>query len=99
MARRLEGTELEAALKSLPEWRLRDGKLTRTWRFADFAEAFSFMTACALRIHALDHHPEWSNVYSTVNVELVTHDAQGVTAKDAELAGIMEGLAARFGPR
>ena len=99
MSRRLEGTELEAALKGLPAWALRDGKLTRTWRFADFAEAFSFMTACALRIHALDHHPEWSNVYSTVNVELVTHDAQGVTAKDAELAGIMEGLAARFGPR
>lgn len=99
MARRLEGTELEAALNSLPGWELREGKLTRTWRFADFAEAFSFMTACALRIHALDHHPEWSNVYSTVRVELVTHDAQGVTAKDAELAGIMEALAARFGPR
>lgn len=96
--RRLEATELEAAVRALPGWTLRDGKLTRTWKFADFAEAFSFMSACALRIHALDHHPEWSNVYATVNVELVTHDAQGVTAKDAELAGIMEALAARFRP-
>lgn len=96
--RRLEATELQAALQALPGWALREGKLTRTWKFADFAEAFSFMNACALRIHALDHHPEWSNVYATVNVELVTHDAQGVTAKDAELAGIMEALAARFRP-
>ena len=96
MARRLDSTELEAALARLDRWELRDGKLTRTWRFADFADAFAFMTACALRIHALDHHPEWSNVYSTVTCALVTHDAQGVTAKDVELAGIMEGIAGRF---
>src|SRR6267143_1410423 len=73
------------------------GKLARTYRFKDFADAFAFMTACALRIQALDHHPEWSNVYSTVKVELVTHDAGGITARDVELAGIMEGVAGRFG--
>ena len=48
------------------------------------------------RIHALDHHPEWSNVYSTVKVELVTHDAKGITAKDVELASVMEAIAERF---
>jgi len=96
MPARLDPGPLAAALEKLPGWEVRDGKLARTYRFRDFADAFAFMTACALRIHALDHHPEWSNVYSTVRVELVTHDAQGITARDAELAGVMEAIAARF---
>jgi len=96
MPARLDPGPLAAALEKLPGWEVRDGKLARTYRFRDFADAFAFMTACALRIHALDHHPEWSNDYSTVRVELVTHDAQGITARDAELAGVMEAIAARF---
>lgn len=96
MAKRLEAEELERAVAGLPGWRVRDGKLSRTYHFGDFAEAFAFMSACALRIHALDHHPEWSNVYSTVRVELVTHDANGITPRDVELAGVMEKIAARF---
>jgi 4a-hydroxytetrahydrobiopterin dehydratase len=96
MATKLDDTELKAALQKLPGWEVRDGKLARTYKFKDFGDAFAFMTACALRIHALDHHPEWSNVYSTVEVELVTHDAKGITARDAELAGVMEGIARRF---
>ena len=96
MARKLEAEELGTAMKRLPGWEVRDGKLARTYRFKDFADAFAFMAACALRIHALDHHPEWSNVYSTVNVLLVTHDAKGITAKDVELAGVMESIAGRF---
>lgn len=96
MAGKLEPGELGAALERLPGWEVRDGKLARTFRFRDFGDAFAFMAACALRIHALDHHPEWSNVYSTVKVELVTHDAKGITAKDVELAGVMESIAGRF---
>jgi 4a-hydroxytetrahydrobiopterin dehydratase len=96
MARKLETEELGAALKRLPGWEVRDGKLARTFRFRDFGDAFAFMAACALRIHALDHHPEWSNVYSTVKVELVTHDAGGITEKDVELASLMESIAGRF---
>ena len=96
MATRLDPQQLAVALEKLPGWEVRDGKLVRTYRFRDFADAFAFMGACALRIHALDHHPEWSNVYSTVRVELVTHDAKGITARDAELAGVMESIAARF---
>ncbi len=96
MRKPLEATELQAALQRLPEWRVVDGKLTREFRFKDFADAFAFMSTCALRIHALDHHPEWSNVYSNVRVQLVTHDAGGITARDAELAGVMEEIAARF---
>ena len=96
MATRLDEKQLAAALAKLPGWEVRDGKLARVYRFKDFGDAFAFMCACALRIHALDHHPEWSNVYSTVKVELVTHDANGITARDAELAGVMESIAKRF---
>jgi len=96
MARKLGPDELTTALTRLPGWELRDDKLTRTYHFRDFGDAFAFMAACALRIHALDHHPEWSNVYSTVKVELVTHDAHGITARDVELASVMEGIAGRF---
>jgi len=96
MPTRLDASQLAAALEKLPGWEVREGKLARVFKFRDFGDAFAFMCACALRIHAMDHHPEWSNVYSTVKVELVTHDAKGITGKDAELAGVMEGIAARF---
>ena len=96
MARKLEPTELDTALTRLAGWEVRDGKLTRTYRFRDFGDAFGFMATCALRIHALDHHPEWSNVYATVKVDLVTHDAHGITARDVELASVMESIAGRF---
>jgi 4a-hydroxytetrahydrobiopterin dehydratase len=96
MRTKLEPTELGAAMTKLPGWDIADGKLRRTYRFRDFADAFAFMTACALRIQVLDHHPEWSNVYSTVKVDLVTHDAGGITERDVELARIMEETAKRF---
>lgn len=96
MRKALEKTELDAALQRLPEWKIVDGRLSREFRFRDFADAFAFMSACALRIHALDHHPEWSNVYASVKVQLVTHDAGGITTRDVELASVMEEMAARF---
>lgn len=92
-AARLTDAEIAATLARLPEWRHEDGALRRTYRFPDFVRAYAFMTACALRIQELDHHPEWSNVYGTVEVRLVTHDAGGITARDAELAARMEALA------
>ena len=93
---KLTDTELEQALEALPGWSLEGGKLLRVYRFRDFVEAFAFMTAAALRVQEMDHHPEWSNVYGTVRVELVTHDCGGVTARDAELAGKLEAIAARW---
>jgi 4a-hydroxytetrahydrobiopterin dehydratase len=96
MRKALEQTDLDAAMQRLPEWQIVDGKMSREFRFRDFADAFAFMSACALKIHALDHHPEWSNVYSTVKVALVTHDAGGITTRDVELAGLMEETASRF---
>jgi len=77
----------------LPGWSLAGGKLHRAFRFPDFARAFAFMSAAALHAEKLDHHPEWSNVYDRVTVDLVTHDAQGVTELDFELAGRMSRLA------
>ena len=63
------------------------------FKFANFVEAFAFMTAVAMHCERLDHHPEWSNVYSTVNVRLTTHDQNGITRLDVALADVMEELA------
>jgi 4a-hydroxytetrahydrobiopterin dehydratase len=85
--------DLERALDSLAGWRLDGGKLFREFRFADFGEAFGFMTRSALVAEKLDHHPEWSNVYATVRVHLTTHDAGGLTELDLELARAMDAIA------
>lgn len=84
---------LHAALASLPGWQVRGGKLWREFRFADFAQAFAFMTRVAALAERLHHHPDWSNAYNRVTVELVTHDAGGLTALDIELARQMSALA------
>jgi len=89
----LAPTELDAAIGDLPDWSLVNDKLHAEFRFADFAEAFGFMAAVATEAARLDHHPEWSNVYSQVDVDLVTHDAGGITSLDVHLAGRMSALA------
>jgi 4a-hydroxytetrahydrobiopterin dehydratase len=88
--------QLAAAVDELPGWSLVDAKLHAEFRFADFATAFGFMSAVATEAARLDHHPEWSNVYSRVVVDLVTHDADGVTELDVQLAGRMTELARGF---
>ena len=93
---KLAAPEVRAALAGLSGWELADGKLHREYRFADFAHAFGFMAASAVMIEAMGHHPEWSNVYNRVTVDLVTHDAGGVTAKDLELARKLEGVARKL---
>jgi 4a-hydroxytetrahydrobiopterin dehydratase len=90
---RLDGEALDEAVAGLPGWSLRDGKLHREFRFADFVAAFGFMTRVALVAEAMDHHPEWSNVYSRVSVDLTTHDAGGITTRDVALARRMDELA------
>lgn len=84
----LTEAERADALRDLPGWSLVDGRdaMQRTYRLGNFIEAFSFMTACALEAEKADHHPEWSNVYRTVDVLLTTHDAGGLTGKDLALA-------------
>ena len=89
MAReKLTDAAIEQALATLPGWALAgDGlSISRTFVFKNFSEAFGFMTRAALAAEKLDHHPEWSNVYKTVEVKLNTHDAGGLTELDFELA-------------
>ena len=92
----LSQAELERALAELPGWSVQNGKLHREYRFPDFPHAFGFMAASAPAIEKMDHHPEWSNVYNRVTVDLITHDAGGITALDEQLARLLEGLARRL---
>ena len=93
---RLTAAEISAALAALPGWTLRDGKLHRDYVFADFVHAFGFMATAALAIEARQHHPEWRNSWNRVSIDLTTHDAGGVTARDTELAHLLESLATRL---
>lgn len=95
----LSGHELADAVASLPGWEVRDGRLHRELRFADFSRAFGFMAAAAVVAQGMDHHPDWSNSYATVVVDLTTHDAGAITALDVELARRMSELAAGLGAR
>jgi 4a-hydroxytetrahydrobiopterin dehydratase len=90
---KLSDAAIRAALADLPGWTLADGKLHREYRFPDFVAAFGFMTRAALVAEKLDHHPDWQNVYGRVVVDLWTHDAGGITARDVALARRMDELA------
>ena len=86
--------QIQYALQELPGWSVLEGKLHREFRFRGFPEAFAFMTRVALEAHALDHHPEWSNVYNRVTIDLVTHAAGNtITERDVVLAKVIDGLA------
>jgi 4a-hydroxytetrahydrobiopterin dehydratase len=89
----LTSTEIEALAETLPTWGLVEGKLQRTFRFADFSEAFGFMVRVALAAETLGHHPEWSNVWNRVTIALTTHDLGGLSSLDVELARRIEALA------
>ncbi|TGY88855.1 4a-hydroxytetrahydrobiopterin dehydratase [Marinicauda algicola] len=84
-----------AVLGELHGWTAVDGRdaIRKEFSFADFNEAFGFMARVALKADKMDHHPEWSNVYSKVDVTLTTHDADGVTELDRELARFMDKVA------
>ena len=89
---RLTDAERHAALARLPAWTLRgDGlAIERSLRFADFGEAFGFMTRVALAAEKADHHPEWSNVWNRVEIALTTHDAGGLSQRDIALAEVID---------
>jgi 4a-hydroxytetrahydrobiopterin dehydratase len=99
MAERLSAEARKAALKTLSGWTEvpdRDA-IARTFTFRDFNEAFGFMARVALVAEKNDHHPEWRNVYKTVEVVLSTHDAGGVTTNDIQLAEAMNAIARQLG--
>ena len=91
--------DLKQALKRLPDWSLAKDReaIVRKFQFVDFDAAFAFMTRTALLAAKMDHHPEWSNVYNKVDVLLATHDDNGVSQKDIDLATAMDGYAAMGG--
>jgi 4a-hydroxytetrahydrobiopterin dehydratase len=95
MAEKLSGDARKSALARVKSWREVTGRdaITRKFVFKDFSEAFGFMARAALVAEKLDHHPEWSNVYKTVEVTLSTHDAGGLTELDVKLAEAMDKLA------
>ncbi|MGC3963908.1 MAG: 4a-hydroxytetrahydrobiopterin dehydratase [Rhodocyclaceae bacterium] len=92
---KLTSEELAEALVTLPEWRGVPGReaIQRSFRFKDFNAAFAFMARVAMMAEKLDHHPEWSNVYNRVDILLSTHDANGITALDVELARFCDKVA------
>ena len=83
--------------EQLPAWTLKEGKLHRELRFADFSEAFGFMTRVALAAEQLNHHPEWSNVWNRVVINLTTHDCGGLSHLALELAQRIDALAGQLG--
>jgi 4a-hydroxytetrahydrobiopterin dehydratase len=93
MSAKLDDAAVREALGDLAGWSLEAGKLHREYRFPDFVAAFGFMSSVALVAESMDHHPEWSNVYGRVVVDLTTHDAGGITEKDLALARRMDALA------
>ena len=92
MAKKMTAAEIEQALTGLKGWQKSKGRdaIEKSYRFKDFKQAFAFMTRVALKAEQMNHHPEWFNVYSTVQVTLATHDAGGVTEKDVKLAEYCE---------
>src|SRR6202048_1664419 len=99
MAERLSAEARESALQGLSGWPETPGReaIARNFTFKDFNEAFGFMCRAALVAEKNDHHPEWRNVYKTVEVVLATHDAGGVTGLDIDLAKAMNTIARQFG--
>ena len=91
---KLTDDQLREALETLDGWSIDDAKLHRDFRFADFNEAFGFMTRAALVAEQMNHHPEWFNVWNRVTVHLTTHDSGGITASDVDLARRMNELSA-----
>lgn len=98
---KFDSTAISEKLASVADWSVDAGEtaLSRTFKFANFSEAFGFMSRAALVAEKLDHHPEWKNVYRTVDVRLTTHDAGGLTGLDFDLAIAMDHIAKGTGTK
>ena len=92
MAALLSLQERDNLRATLAQWRVGDERIKRQWQFSDFSEAFAFMTRVALLAESKQHHPNWSNVYNRVTIELTTHDLGGISNLDVELALSIDAL-------
>ena len=89
---RLSQLEIDEELQNLPGWSIVNEKLHREIEFESFNQAFGFMTRAAMEIEKMNHHPEWFNVYNRLVIDLMTHDAGGITKNDTHLAKILNSL-------
>jgi len=89
---KLSPQEIQNELQNLPGWSVVEGKLHKDFEFADFNQAFGFMTRASMEIEKMNHHPEWFNVYNRLVIDLMTHDAGGITSNDINLARILNSL-------
>jgi 4a-hydroxytetrahydrobiopterin dehydratase len=92
MATPLQEKEIHAQLADLPGWQYDGRFISKNFVFADFTAAFAFMVRVAFIAESMGHHPDWSNVYRSVKIQLRTHDADGITALDMEMAKGIEAL-------
>ncbi len=83
---KLSDSEVRRRMQAIPAWEVKEGRLVRTFEFADFVAAFAFMAAVALIAERMEHHPNWSNAYNRVEIALNTHDVGGISSNDFELA-------------
>lgn len=90
----LSTAEITQQLNQLAGWEVKDGKLHRQFQFANFAQAFGFMASMAVISERMGHHPEWFNVYNRVEITLTTHDAGGLSARDAAMVQAIEAIVA-----
>jgi 4a-hydroxytetrahydrobiopterin dehydratase len=91
---KMSGAERQRRAKFLKGWIIKNGKLHKEFKFVDFVQAFGFMSKVALSAERMNHHPEWSNVWNKVVIDLTTHDAGGISEKDFHLAETIEKLLA-----
>ena len=89
---RLSPEEIDEEIKNLPGWSVVNEKLHREIQFDSFNQAFGFMTRAAMEIKKMNHHPEWFNVYNRLTIDLMTHDAGGITRNDINLAKVLNSL-------
>ena len=89
---KLSKLEIDEELKKLTGWSVKNDKLHKEFQFDNFNQAFGFMTRAAMEIEKMNHHPEWFNVYNRITVDLTTHDADGITNNDVNLARILNSL-------
>lgn len=94
---KLTDDDVARKLASLSDWKLQGGRLHRELEFDTFAAAFGFMASVAIEAQQMDHHPDWSNSYTKVVIDLMSHDVDGLSDRDFELASIIDSLADRAG--
>jgi|SRR5215813_12751172 len=89
---RLDDKQIQEELGRLEGWAINQGSLSKSFKFSNFVTAFGFMTQVALEAEKMDHHPDWTNSYNKVQINLLTHDASAITTNDVKLANIIESI-------